>query len=455
MDQLSDRILRRLFSFLQYEILLDYGRIGRVCKRWFRIVCNINQLVLIWPPTRDFEGFYLTSQFLSRTRFIPTEETANLLVFDYLCQKSESPYAYYSSKTITIVEDRLVEMFTEHFTVPRWQNLPRPTWHQVKQNLDKIYIPYERDYYGYSRPDPKKTRGEQWSVLLRSSLRAGDHAFTYLWNMMETYEKDASFYIHFSGDILECMSHRFRDHHITTQFIDWFVTRFTRSVTPHGLYTLVEAGVPFENIQKYAELPIKYDWNGWDCTDDTIYDDVPTRVYSTLWNAYSYQVFIRAHDSPLAVDPQKFVTFPENHDLMKGLTYFYRRAPAKAAKDAFCVAQNGTRWWIRQDLQDSNCSITRKTLEYLAWVDQFLTQNADVHPLHTIEVYNWYRTTKPYIKIDHRTGECEPIEVTVEKQEAVEKARQARKAEKKDRRRTLQRAQEDAEGEWITVCRRR
>lgn len=449
MDRLSNKILRHLFSFLRYEILLDYGRIGLVCKRWFRIVCNINQMILIWPPTRDFEGFHLTSLFLERTRFIPNAETAPHLVFEYLCQKSENPYAYYSSKTITVVEDRLVETFVKHFTVSRWQNLPRPIWQQIKKYLDDINVPYERDDYGYSyrRRDPKEIRGEQWSDLLRSSLWAGDHAFTYLWNMMETYEKDVSFYIHFRGDILDRIARGFRNNHITIEFIDWFTARFTRSVTPFGLYTLVEAGVPFENIQKYAELPIKYDWNGWDCTDDTIYDYVPTRVYATLWNAYSYQVFIRAHDSSLAVDPQKFVTFPDDHDLMKGLTYFYRRAPAKVAKDAFCVAQNGTRWWTRQDLQDSNCSITRKTLEYLAWVDQFLTQNADVHPLHTIEVYNWYRTTKPYIKISHSTGAQEPIEVTVEKQMAVTQARQARKAEKKKQR-------QDAEGEWITVCRR-
>lgn len=361
-ETLAYDLLQKIFYYLgTNELTHGYKNQYRTCKRWFRVLGNINELIKIWPITPDFNGYNRTSQFLRLTKFIPSPETVSKLNWKY----TEG----HGSKLV--IHDNLFPLFRECYSPDLWKHLPMPTWKHVKN--------WENPLEGITA----------LKLSLSGILSRGHYAFSYILNLIKKNNPSSLRGLKFNGDILQylswCYQSAGRYEEKTLKFMDWFVQQSFCTITPWGLERLVGAKVPLEHIKKYAELKIEYDWDSYEHELKPLKGG-KAEIYYEIFRGYHWRLSItEQHEGSIYHNP---APLPRNSDTVQGFLYFYRKCPLEKIRGVLQMFQNAL------TSREYNVHIR----DFLYYIEDLLRSCSDVHPLYELYSWDWHQTKGPFQK---------------------------------------------------------
>lgn len=364
-------VLMKIFGYLSLsELLHGNTHPYYTCWRWFRILKNINQLILLWPIEKgSFEGFHRTSSFLKLTKFPPSQKTVTSLNWTY----TQTEKTWTGKKNVT-VEDRLFSLFVESYSPKIWQNMPLPTWEQTKK--------CGRCFEG-TKANPV--------CGLEAALVRGNKAFSHVLNLMKENEPEKYRQLKFDGHILDRLAWGYDSYRsISVKFVDWFIHQPFCTVTPYGLGRLVEAKFPLEKIREYAELPIQTNWNEYDHKDQKLesLEEGRKLAYYEIYRAYQWRLYITEQNyGSINHDP---VPLPYNSETVRGFCYFYRKCPLNKVRDVLQISQNGL----------ISRPYSRAVWEFLNFIETILQHCSDVHPIEELHSWDWHITERPFRKFN-------------------------------------------------------
>ncbi len=361
--------LMKIFSYLNLtDLIHGDNRLCYTCWRWFRILKNINQLVLLWPiENGTFDGYFRTSKILKLTKFPPTLKTVSSLNWTFTNSHRE-----WNGKTTTVHENRLFELFSESYSVGIWKNMPLPEWEQIWK--------YRR--YAEAKINPVST--------MELVLSRGNKAFSYVLNMIRENAPEECQKLKFDGKVLDGVAWGYQSGRTTPKFVDWFVHQPFCTVTPCGLGKLVEANFPLEKLKKYAELSIDMDWNEYEYKNQKLksLEEGRKLAYYEIYRAYQWRLYITEQNhGSIKTDP---FPLPYDSETVRGFCYFYRRCPLEKIKDAFQIAQNSL----------SYRPYTRAVWEFLNFIETILEHCSDIHPIEELHSWDWHVTKRPFQKFN-------------------------------------------------------
>lgn len=359
MNTIPQDVLLKIFSYLPlYEVSNSYTRSdgtyhALVCKRWARLMLDINIAVGVWRPAPGFNGYMDTQYLLKFTKFIPTPETVKKLVWTHSGN------------------DRLMDLFLECYHPVLWKNMPQPTWEQVMASTSKL----------------------SFARLLQRSLFRGHHTFSYIWRLIKINNPAAIRTLHLEADALETVAVLY-PRACPTKFVEWLVHHPCCEVTAHGLAKLVSHGYPLNLIKGYAQLPkIVRNWDTFERCPGPNYasrDEALVDINFELWKAYSWRLISEMQaDRSLdyLISSGKGYVFPAwGGEVIKGYVYFYKQCPLWKIQEVLLGVQGMMRGHYKSSIPEHR----EQARKYIEYFEKILAHCGRIHPTFKLYSYTWY-----------------------------------------------------------------
>ena len=330
-DTIPTDVLLYIFSFLpciygRYYHSSDdriNERFRETCMRWFRIFTDINLLVRIWPVRSLDSNIFgnqphmITETYLNKTLVAPTTGTINQLVFTY--PKTGGDVSNYG------------RLFLNTFRPNIWKNMRLPIWEEI-DHLDHVEF-----------------------------LSRGETAFRHLMSIAPELNVDE-----YRG-ITE-LARAYDRKMVSVEFVDWCMDQSWLCKYPKGIVLLLNSEFPLDYIEKYANIPMQFDFNDYPYSRKVKIKNPRQRTVEKICNelicAFRFSLF--NHTSSRR-DPKY---------LQDALQRFYRLAPLGVIRNWFCD-------YLRV-FTDNNKNPEECILYHIA------IKNQGIHPLSGINVPTWF-----------------------------------------------------------------
>lgn len=383
MDSIDEDLLKLIFGYLHPANMVVFGRngyydksllIANTCKRWFRILMNINNHRNIWDTWNVEIVTSWRISLLKSTRYPPTQITMN---------------------KICITKDDYINAFLQCYKPDIWKNISLPTWNDLYQYKNKNGK-LELNYFFEICIDSKNSPVALLHVI--DLCKKNDPELLYEYSLRDSYDgeygvpnynlvrnpnigepgfKMGAKYFYYLTNLYEFGK-------VNADFIDSVIQYF--DVTPEGLSSLnnnnnnyFNTPFPLELLKKYAEIPMIYRWNDhkYKAYKFSSEKEAKKEAYYRIWHRYELYLMIKVQENHINGEP--FVLLPITNEYIRGFLYFYRLLKTDRIKDIFKWIQNS----VSQHKYDSHVR------EYLFHFENILKSCEDVHPLNTLEMWDW------------------------------------------------------------------
>ena len=344
-------VLYNIFRFIDWDGCRwlwdeDEVYIGRpfdicqlVCKCWYKIIMDINQMMLIFNPEYYNDGGVYGS-LLAKTKIPPTHRTVGLML--------SHPY----------VKDRYFDLYINTYNRSTWRHMPLPILGDIEKYHD-VFI---------SSSNHRKS-AIYTDVLDRITSSANNDTFSYTYSLITKSNINVSLYFE---RICGNMS-------FSNKFILWILRDRPSSIviTISGIVNLIKRGFPANYIRDIVLNPSKYNMTYYCDGDDTEYaydkfgekhEDLQilaVKIICVAWKAYLDKILFR--DNYTESDCEE-------------LTLYHRLVPSYKVKSCLLWFLNGY----------------DKKVKEIQIIESIIKQTVDIKPYSTYLCFDWYNTDRPY-----------------------------------------------------------
>lgn len=342
-------IFRRMVNV--YDVSVSQSKnLGRICKSWFLIFRNINFMVKIWDLPLTGYGYINTKEMLSCTLAPVNQGTIPKLVFTYDDVVPAHDYSSYytgEKEMRTVHFERYADCFSETYHPAIFKNMRKPSLEEIRDSLDF--------FRQLLRRAPQTLIEEYWALIERTEEHFGVSIYEILKQSVREQRIDAVF-----AQKIICMP---------------CVPKYS-CVGTHLTY----ADTSFLEI--FTEtFDLTKDYDEYDCrvrTTRITQEEGVERFYSSIFNE-----ILQFHLCFDRFGVDTYDEFLERFEKFSDIFQFvYRKLPTSNVCKKFL--------WCMNAVENQYKKKDSSTIKYMGKMETLFVQNADVHPLAEILVYDWY-----------------------------------------------------------------
>ena len=377
----------------------------KVCKRWFVILTDIN-IVINFCPIKTYQGRFTSDSYLQSlylmefTLKAPTKETISKLCWLYERRQTGYNYGFSSNEENDkeIIEDRYTDLYLSSYSPQIWKNMPRLTAeHLVGIDLHKFLehaVSLGETQFKYClkliQEDPKLYKKFYQKQLCNT-----------IYTKFHISKKDS--YSYGSAHT----GYKFEPRH-SIKFIFWCLEQDWMPKSPYGYAVL--ARQPEFSLEHMIRLFDDFT-NGANCNwdehryrlTDIPYDERTDHVIKSIYHELHFAIWYGERTN-FGTETQK----EEFEKLLEKFQYIYRLADPEIVKECFLTILNGVKaiygnimvdesgYPISEDVGNKPVKpevyrqMRKDVMDYLCRMEKFFINNKKYHPLHKLEIWDWY-----------------------------------------------------------------